>query len=440
MNQLTVWLNILHRRTVVLLLFLGPLLTYSQALSLDSAISLSRENYPQVKQKELIRQAAGLNIENIRKGLLPQLSFSGQASYQSEVTAINVAIPGFTIPSPDKDQYRMTADITQLLYDGGITRQQQKIQQLGAAVEDQQIEVELHQLKDKVVQLFLGILFIDEQMKQALLVKNDILTGLSRLEAQVQNGVALRSARTTVLAESIKADQRLIELKAARKGFLDMLGLFVARTFDENAILIKPSDPVNHTSGNLTDVQNNNQHPIERPELTLFQRQSVLLDQQYKVIRARNLPKTSLFVQTGYGRPGLNLLKNEFDFFYIGGLRLNWALGGLYTNKNDRQLVQISEQKVDLQKQTFLLTISGQLKQQQAEIDKLQQLAESDSLIIELRTSVKEAAKAQLENAVINANDYLREVNAEDQARQAMILHRLQLLQAKINYQTITGK
>jgi outer membrane protein TolC len=63
-----------------------------------------------------------------------------------------------------------------------------------------------------------------------------------------------------------------------------------------------------------------------------------------------------------------------------------------------------------------------------------------DAEIINLRIMVKDAAKAQLENGVITANDYLREVNAEDQARQSLIVHQLQLLQAQINYQTIKGK
>ena len=79
------------------------------------------------------------------------------------------------------------------------------------------------------------------------------------------------------------------------------------------------------------------------------------------------------------------------------------------------------------------------MKQQQSDIEKLEQLITTDKEIIDIRASVKDAAKAQLENGVITANDYLREINAEDQARQALITHELQLLQATINYKTISG-
>jgi outer membrane protein TolC len=136
----------------------------------------------------------------------------------------------------------------------------------------------------------------------------------------------------------------------------------------------------------------------------------------------------------------LNMLTNDFDLYYIGGVRFNWSLSNLYTKKKEKELVEINKRAVDIQKETFLLNTNTQLKQQQSEIDKLNQLVATDNDIISLRQEVKDAAKAQLENGVITANDYLREVNAEDQARQSRITHQLQLLQAQINYQTISGK
>ena len=161
---------------------------------------------------------------------------------------------------------------------------------------------------------------------------------------------------------------------------------------------------------------------------------------QDKLITAKNLPKAGLFAQGGYGRPGLNQLKNEFAFYYIGGIRLNWSLGGLYTKKKEKELVEVNKRIVEIQKETFLLNTNSQLIQQQAEIDKLLKLIASDYEIINLRKSVTDAAKAQLENGVITANDFLKEINAEDQARQVLITHQVQLLQAQINYQTISGK
>jgi outer membrane protein TolC len=399
----------------------------STTLTLDKAYNLARENYPLIRQKNLVRQTAALSIENISKGYLPQLNISGQAAYQSEVTSVPVKIPGFEIEEPSKDQYRITAELSQLLYDGGTTAAQKNVQQAGALVEEQRAEVDLYKVKERINQLYLGILLLDEQMKQVELVKKDIQLGIKRVEAQVQNGTAFRSNQLMLEAELLKNDQRNIELKANRKGLIDVLSLFINRQLPENAKLEMPASTV--------AVQST----INRPELKLFSYQDSLYQVQRELVSAKNRPRTSLFVQGGYGKPGLNMLKNEFDLFYMAGLRLNWSLGNLYTSKREKEILSVNQQMVGVQKDVFLLNTNTQLKQQEAELQKLQQLIASDQQIINIRAQVKEAANAQLANGVITANDYLREVNAEDQARLSLIAHQLQLLQAQINYQTLAG-
>jgi outer membrane protein TolC len=289
--------------------------------------------------------------------------------------------------------------------------------------------VELYKLKERINQLYFGILYLDEQLKQVDLVKDDIQTGIKRVEAQVKNGVAFKSNLNMLKAELLKTDRRAIETSASKKGLIDALSLFTGQPLSENVQLEKP--------GTIVHVM---KAEVIRPEIKLYDEQSKFIGQQDKLITAKNLPKASLFAQAGYGRPGLNMLKNDFDPYYLGGIRFNWSLGGLYTKRKEKEQVEVNKKIVDIQKETFLLNTNTQLKQQQAEIDKLQQLVESDNEIINLRRSVTDAAKAQLENGVITANDYLEEVNAEDQARQALITHQVQLLQAQINYQTILGE
>lgn len=421
MRELTIWLKIV---TAVLFPLVGP----AQSLTLDKAYADARKNYPIIKQKDLIRQTANLNINNLNKGFLPQVSINGQATYQSEVTSVDVPIPGIKIDAPEKDQYKLTADINQLIYDGGATRQQKTLQELNATANDQQVEVELYKLKDRINQLYLSVLLVDEQVKQVDLVKADIQTGIKRVEAQVQNGVAFKSNLNILKAELIKNDQRIIELKANKRTLLETLGLFMGKDIAEDVVLEKPVPAAARSAS------------IVRPELKLYNDQLAVLAHQNKLISARNLPKTSLFVQGGYGRPGLNMLKNEFDLFYIGGIRFNWALAGLYTSNNDRKLIKLSQDMVNTQRETFLLNTNTEIKKQANEINKLNDLISSDNEIIDLRKSVTEASKAQLENGVITSSDYLREVNAEDQSRQSLILHQIQLLQAQINYETIIGK
>jgi hypothetical protein len=206
-----------------------------------------------------------------------------------------------------------------------------------------------------------------------------------------------------------------------------MLGLFINKPLDNRAILVKPESPPVSAS-------------VSRPELTLIEQQAKSVVLQREMLDARNRPKINLFVQAGYGRPALNMLSNTFQSYYIGGLRMSWPLTGLYTIKKDRALVDLSGKGLDLQKEIFLFNTNLSVTQQDAEEVKFRSLLKSDEEIITLRASIKNAADAQLKNGVISTSDFLRELNAEMQARDMKSMHEIQLLMSQYNRQTITGK
>lgn len=164
----------------------------SQELTLDSAWQLARSHYPVLRDKLLIQKTAQLTLSNLQKGFLPQFTLSGQATYQSDVTRVPVSLPGFQIESPAKDQYKVLADVNQLLYDGGQIKQQKLVQAQSARVEEEKVEVELHQLHDRINQVYLGILYLDQQLRQVDLVKADIQSGINRVQAQARRRCGLQ--------------------------------------------------------------------------------------------------------------------------------------------------------------------------------------------------------------------------------------------------------
>lgn len=399
----------------------------SQTLTIEHCYEMAKEYYPLSKQHDLISKSSQFSIDNIAKGYLPQINVNGQATYQSEVTRLPVKFPGIDIPVPDKDQYKLYGEVSQVLYDGGIIRQQKKLQQINSEAEEQSLEVELYKLKDRINQLFFGILMIDEQIAQAGITRKGIESVLKKTEALVANGAALRSNADVLKAEIIQTDQRMIELRAMRKSYAAMLGLFINSNIDENTVLEKPQLPA-------VSLENN------RPELSLFNKQMTLLAEQKKMVTAKNLPQFGLFVQGGMGKPGLNMLSNKFDSYYMGGIRLRWSISGWYTAKREKSLLDIRQQNTDLQRQTFLFNTSMIIKQQQTEEEKWQSLLDTDNEIIALRENIRKAAAAQLENGVITGSDYIREVNAEDQAKQNRILHEIQLLLTAYNLKWTTNQ
>jgi outer membrane protein TolC len=413
---------------VCMLIGLGVNAYAQQGITLTSCYEMAIANYPLVKQKTLISKSTAYTVANARTGFLPQVSIYGQATYQSEVTRVPIDIPGFSVPTLSKDQYKIYTEINQTLFDGGAIGNQAEVLEKLALLETQKVEVELHKLKERINQLYFGVLLIDGQLVQVGLVKKDIQSSLQRVEASIQNGVALRVHADVLKAESIKATQREIELNALRLAYVQMLSMFINKPLDSNVVFEKPIAPVV-----------SNQPEITRPELTLYRYQHLVYESQNKLNNTKRLPKVGLFLQGGYGRPALNFLNNDFNTYYLGGIRFSWNLSGFYSRNYDRQLREINQQSVNTQQETFLFNTTLSLTQQNQELTKLQTLLKTDDELIQLRTGIKETSKVQLEQGVITANDYLRELTAEDQARQNKLLHEIQLLTTLYTYQITLG-
>lgn len=395
-------------------------------LTIETCYEQARQNYPLIKQKDLLTKSLEFTIANAHSAYLPQVSINGQATYQSEVTRL----PGSAVlvEPLSKDQYKIYGEINQSILDGGVTKNQTNIQRVSTQIEQQKLEVELYKIKERINQLFFGILLIDAQLKQVDLLKKDLQTSLLKTESAILNGTAFKSNADILKAELLKSDQRIIEMKAARLAYLDMLGYFTNQQLDDTVTLDEP-----------VIVIANSVQEINRPELSLYNFQSQLLGTQYHANNSRNLPRIGFFLQGGYGRPGLNVLVNEFAGYYIGGFRLNWSLSGLYNSSRDKQLLDLNVQQVNNQKETFLFNTNLQLKQQSRDVQKLVDLIEVDNQIIELRTRIAITTKAQHENGVISTSDYLRELNSEDLAKQNKLLHQVQLMLAQYSYQNISG-
>ncbi len=419
------------KRLILLIALAWATQVDAQRLTLAECYEKARQNFPLIRQKELLAKSKEFTVANASSGYLPQVSVAGQATYQSDVTKVPIDVPGFAVKPLAKDQYKVYAEVNQSLYDGGTIKRQNAITETNAQLEDQKVEVELYKIRERVNQIFFGILLLDEQLIQVDLVKKDLLSSIEKVQASIQNGIAFKTNADILQAELLKTEQRTIELVAGRTAYLSMLGVFIGQELAGETTLEKPAETLSTATA---DVSN-----ITRPELSMYNFQTPVLTAQQQLNNTKVLPRVGLFVQGGYGRPGLNVLKNEFSTYYIGGLRLNWNLSGFYNTKRDREQLQLNLQGVEVQKQVFLFNTKLTLNQQTSEIAKLKSLIEVDDKIIDLRSKIKTTAKSQLDNGVITANDYLRELNAEDQAKQNRSLHGIQLLMTEYNYLSTTG-
>jgi outer membrane protein TolC len=402
--------------------------SYAQEkLSLSYCVDVAQKNYPLVKQRGMIADAKDMNVSNVWKGYFPQLTISGQATHQSDVTHLSISFPASLgigkITSVDKDQYKILGDVSQTIYDGGAMCTQSDVYKKSAELDDKKLDTEFHKVRDQVIQLYFSVLLYDEQMKQADLSNIDLAAVLNKMTGGLKYGVATQADVQNVQAEILKNNQRIIELKFARQASIAMLAILMNESISDGAAFEQPEHIAIDPDGQIT-----------RTELQVFDYQQQVLDEQKGLITSKILPKASAFIQGGYGNPGLNQMKSEAVTFYTAGVRLNWSISNLYTHSNEQELTEVNKKMIGLQKETFLLNTKMALKQKYEEIRKLQELIKIDGDIITLRIKNKEIAKVQLDNGTINSNDLIREYNQEDIAKQNLVLHTIQLLSAEQNY------
>jgi outer membrane protein TolC len=409
--------------------FLLPATAAYPQLTLDHCREKARANYPLIKQYGLIEKSATYNLSNAGKGYLPQVTLTAKATYQSETTEIPINIPGIPSFAMSKDQYQAITEVNQLIWDGGAIRSQKKIIQQSAEVEKQNLEVALYTLNERINQLFFGILVIQEQLRQNDLLRAGWQTNIERVTAWINNGVANQSDLDALKVEQLRTAQRSTELLSLQKSYKQMLSAMTGEQIDEGVKFVKPESSVIPVTGIVN----------HRPELQFFEYQKNLLNTQRDAIYAANRPKIGMFLQAGYGRPGLNMLNNQFSPFAIGGARITWNISNYYSQKNNVSKLGLSGQSVDLQKDIFTYNSNLSGIQQNNEIAKIRELIGRDDEIISLRQSIRKSSEVKVANGTLMVSELIRDIQAEDMARQEKSLHEMQFLISIYNLKNITN-
>ena len=414
-----------HQILFVCCLFLSQSI-WAQVLTLDSCIAKAERAYPLTQKYALIEQSKEYSIANAQKGYLPQINIAGYSTYQSDVLTFPFEMPGSEIEPLRQDIHNIYGEVNQPITDLFTQKNQTEKAEITAEIDRQSLEVDLYALRDRVNQIYFSILLIDAQIYQSLLRKKDIQAGIDRTLVAIENGIALKSSADVLRVELLNADQKIIELESNKKGFVDMLALFLNEPIAEETQFTRPYAQSLPTT-------------LNRPEIRLIELKKNSLEVQSRLTSNRNLPKLSAFFQGGVGAPGLNVIENDPAAYYIAGLRLNWNISGFYTSGKEKKIIELNQRSLDIQKDVFLFNTDVSLKRQSAEMEKFQELINTDDEIITMRARIKETTKNQLENGTATTTDFVTQVNAEDQAKQNRILHEIQLLKAQYDYLQTSG-
>jgi len=416
------------KKISLLLLFLSfPLAVFSQeTITLDECFELLTQNYPLAQQSDLLSEKSSLDIQAINKGKLPKLDINAQATYQSDVTSLPIQLPNVAIEPPNKDQYRATLDVSQVIYNGGLVNAKSKVKDAATQVSQQQVDVSLYGLKNQVNSMYLSVLLLQENQALLNAKEEQLKARIEEVKAGVKYGVLLASSELSLAAELLKIKQQFTELNYTKSSVVKRLSLLIGKELSPKVNLAHPEVFLSEAAS-------------QRPEFHLFDLQKEQIDFSSELISKSNRPKVNAFAQGGYGNPGLNMLDNSFNTFYMAGLKLNWNVFDWKKTKTEKQSLEINKEIIDSQKETFELNTNLELANLQSEIDKIEALLLIDDEIILLREEVLKTAESQLKNGVITASAYITEFTNLYESKSQKNLHGTQLLLNKIQYQLTRG-
>jgi outer membrane protein TolC len=431
---------------LLICVFLAAGWVYGQVpdtLTLEYCHEQAISSHPAARRTDLLDDASQIEQRKLNANYFPEVQLNGQASYQSDVTQVDVLIPPFYIPPPidieftpspletpvpPNDQYKITMDVHQVIYDGGMTGRRKQLERDNYEIEIQKTIIELHTLKEQVNSVFFSIILMGENIKLLDIMLEELGQKLDDASTAVKYGAALPSDRDIIRAEIIRVEQQLEETSIQRTAFLEILSELLSEELPESVLL------------SLPDHKLSSVHPEpQRPELKLFEQQMTLLEHSKDMVTSTWMPKLSGFGQLGYGNPGLNFLKDEWGTFYVVGARLNWQLWNWNQNRKEKEILGIRQDIVGREKETFDKNLSIALQQHQADMQKYERLMQSDMEIIALREKIAATASSQYDNGVITSSDYVSRLNEKTQARLNMEVHRVKLAKARVDYLTALG-
>ena len=397
-----------------------------QSITLEECYTLVTENYPLAKQSQLMEVQNKLDADVISISKLPQFSLDAQATYQSDV--IEISIPNANIESLNKDQYRATLSVNQLIYNGGLTNASLNVKSAQLKTRQKQIEVSLYQFKQQINQLYFSILLAQES-ELLLNAKQTLLQAkLKEVQSGIKYGVILPSSDKILEAELLKIRQQFQGLESNQTTLIETLSSLIRQPLSAATLFQNPL------------IETQLQTELTRPELEFFQLKKEEIENSESLMSKQNAPKLLGFATGGYGNPGLNMLDNSFQTFYTVGVKLNWNVFDWNSNRKQRKSLSINKDLVDTETEIFTLNTNIELNKQLKEIDKIENFITLDLDIINLRKEVLQTAESQLRNGVITSSAYVTELTNLYEEENTLVKHKTELQLTKANYNVIKGQ
>ena len=401
-----------------------------QVLQLEACFRWVEENHPKSNQKALLDQQLETRINKLDKNFLPHLSLEAQASYQSEVTEVAIDIPGMNpdIPTPHKDQYKASLNLSQTIYDGGVTNTQRQIERMKNKIDHKEVEVALHKIKEHLTTTYFSVLLLQQQHALLRTTKETLESKYAKVQAAIKHGAALPSDTNVMKVELVKLNNELQQLKRREKTAFEVLSELTGQSISQKRVLAVPQYQLNDRTAFTT-----------RPEMQMLSLRQQQAEDYQTLSKRKYFPKVRAFGTAGYGRPGMNMLSEDFSTFWIAGAGLSWELWNWNKSGDEQQELSLRQRILEKEKAHIAKNFSAQTIRKRSEIENLRQQMKEDRQVLQLYEDIVASYASKLDNGTITSAEFIEQLNNRKDAQMQYELHQIQLEKAKVDYNLISG-
>lgn len=393
------------------------------SVSLSALWDAARQTNPSLQKRALLERSLSVQNDQLDIAYYPQLSVGGSATWQSEVTRVQVPVPGVSIDPPPKDQYKLTLNLQQNLWDFGATSDRKRVAETGTRVQEEQAEVEWQKVRERILQLYFAGVVQQQLQAQAKALEGYLETTVDKAEVALEQGVVTERDVLLVRARKLEARRALVDAETQLKGIREGLTVLTGRELSAGDALAAPEINCEDAPKKAVSAA-----ALKRPDLDLLEAQRTLLDAKQEAEESPDRPRLGAFATGGYGRPGLNMLSRNFEFYFIGGLQVTIPLTYLYagTHRKARSQLSIQRSLVDKQEDALMVQVNAELASYRADVERLDAAVALDAELLELREGARKQVETQLALGTATMTDLLSDLGQEEQARTQLAIHRHQ--------------
>ena len=422
-----------------------------QQVTIEECQRWAMENYPMIMQHGLIDKAKEYSIKNLNRNYLPQLSLSGTAGWSTGVdlpdevdiafdlgelmgtgsgTNTYSATVDLDLPDMGQEFYSVSLGLQQVIWAGGRIKTGKEMAEAETEMMHKGVEAQLYAIREKIKDLYFGLLIINGRIGQLERADEIFAQVRQRVEVALKEGVAYPADLDAVDVERLKYRQQREDLEVRREACLQMLSRFIHRPLHSADQLTVPQREVKKSWTNIT-----------RPELAYLDLKRQRLATDLKMINAENMPKLGLFVGGGFSQGGFDMDDDKsFEPTLMGMVRFSWEFGKLYTKKNEKRLVKLKQESVDLEKESFLFNTRTELVNYSQDVERLKKQLETDAEIVRLRENIMNASQVKYDNGVYTIAELIADVNAAHIARQEQVIREIELQMALYTCDIVAGE